>query len=71
MICIILKLRLKADKVDGLLQTMRRLIPEVRKEAGNHAYYFHRVPGEENCFVFYEQYADEAALLAHRAHISE
>ncbi len=71
MICIILKMRLKPDKVDGLLETMRRLIPEVRKEPGNHAYYFHRVPDDANSFVFYEQYEDEAALMAHRAHIAE
>ena len=71
MICIILKMRLKPEKTQGLLEIMRKLIPEVRQEPGNHAYYFHRVPGEDNSFVFYEQYEDEAALMAHRAHIAE
>jgi len=71
MICIILKMKLKPENVEGLLETMRKLIPEVRKEPGNHAYYFHRVPEDPNRFVFYEQYEDEAALMAHRAHIAE
>lgn len=70
MICITLRLIVKPEWVDGLLDTMRRLIPEVRKEPGNHAYFFHRVPGTSNEFVFYEQYADQAALLAHREHIA-
>jgi len=70
-ICIILKMRLKTEKTDGLLEIMGKLMPEVRKEPGNHAYYFHRVPDEPNSFVFYEQYEDEAALMAHRAHIAE
>ena len=71
MICIILKMRVKPEKTAGLLEIMRRLKPEVDKEPGNHAYHFHRVPGDENSFVFYEQYEDEAALMAHRAHIAE
>lgn len=48
MICITLRLIVKPERVDGLLDTMRRLIPEVRKEPGNHAYFFHRVPGTSN-----------------------
>ena len=71
MICIGLKMKLRPEKVDGLLETRFKLIPEVRKEPGNYAYYFHRVPAQPNSFVFYEQYEDEAALMAHRAHIAE
>lgn len=70
MICITLRMTVKPERVAGLLDTMRRLIPEVRKEPGNRLYLFHRVPGTDNEFVFYEQYVDEAALLAHRAHIA-
>ena len=71
MICITLRMTVKPERVEGLLDTMRRLIPEVRKEPGNRAYFFHRVPGTQNEFVFYEQYVDEAALMAHRAHIAQ
>lgn len=70
MICITLRMTVKPGRVAGLLDTMRRLIPEVRNEPGNRAYFFHRVPGTDNEFVFYEQYADQAALLAHREHIA-
>lgn len=70
MICIMLRMTVKSERVEGLLDTMRRLIPEVRKEPGNRAYFFHRVPGTDNEFVFYEQYVDEASLLAHREHIA-
>ncbi|MEL0083361.1 MAG: antibiotic biosynthesis monooxygenase [Gammaproteobacteria bacterium] len=55
MICIILKMKLKPEKVGGLLETMHKLIPEVRKRPGNHANYFHRVPDQPDSFLFYEQ----------------
>ena len=40
MICIILKMRVRPEKVAWLEGTMRKLIPEVRKEPGNHACFF-------------------------------
>lgn len=71
MICLIVKMTIKPEKVDGLIETMKKLVPEVHKEPGNHAYIPHKVPGEPNAFVFYEQYEDEAALMAHREHIAK
>lgn len=70
MICITLRMTVKPGRIEDLLDTMRRLIQEVRKEPGNRAYFFHRVPGTDNEFGFYEQYVDQAALLAHREHIA-
>jgi hypothetical protein len=37
------KKRRKPDKVDGLPETMRRLIPEVRKKPGSHVHCIERV----------------------------
>jgi quinol monooxygenase YgiN len=64
MIGVALRMTVKPERVAGLLGTLRRLIPDARNEFGNRAYFFHRVPGTDNEFVFYERYADEAELLA-------
>ena len=71
MICLLVKMTVKPEKIDGLIETLRVLVPKVREEPGNHAYLPHRVPGEPNVLVFYEQYENEAALDAHRQHIAQ
>lgn len=70
MICLMVKMTIKPEKVEGFLESILQLVPEVRKEPGNRAYIPHRVPGAPNVFYMYEQYDDEAALQAHREHIA-
>jgi quinol monooxygenase YgiN len=50
---------------------MRAAVPKVREEPGNHAYIFHRAQDNPRVFMFYEEYDDQAALDAHRAHLKE
>jgi quinol monooxygenase YgiN len=53
--------RLHVDEV------LRELALASRKEAGCVTYVPHRVEGNPDTVVIYEQYADQAALEAHRA----
>jgi quinol monooxygenase YgiN len=50
---------------------MRAAVPKVREEPGNHAYVLHRSTENPQVFMFYEEYSDQAALDAHRAHLKE
>ena len=59
----------------GLEQEFERIMriagPKVREEPGSHAYIFHRSTQDPRVFMFYEAYADQTALEAHRAHLRE
>jgi quinol monooxygenase YgiN len=52
------------EKVEGLL---RVLTEESRKEPGCVSYIAHFVEGNPEFVLIYEQYADQAAVEAHRA----
>lgn len=65
------KLTVKADQAGEFERIMRDAVPQVRDEPDNHAYVFHRSTDNPFVFMFYEQYTDEAALDAHRAHLKE
>ena len=65
------KLTVKAGQEQELERIMRMAVPKVREEPGNHAYMFHRSTQDPRVFLFYEEYDDQAALEAHRAHLRE
>ncbi len=63
------KLTVKAESAQEFERIMRIAVPKVREEPGNHAYIFHRSTQDPRVFMFYEEYEDQAALEAHRAHL--
>ena len=65
------KLTIKAGSEQEFERTMRIAVPKVREEPGNQAYIFHRSTQDPQIFMFYEEYDDQAALDAHRAHLRE
>ena len=65
------KLTVKAGQEAEFERIMRAAVPKVREEPGNHAYVLHRSTENPRSFMFYEAYADQAALDAHRAHLKD
>ena len=65
------KLTVPAGSEQEFERIMRIAVPKVREEPGNHAYIFHRSTQDPRVFMFYEEYADQAALEAHRAHLRD
>ena len=65
------KLTVKAGSEQEFERIMRIAVPKVREEPGNHAYIFHCSTQDPRVFMFYEEYADQAALEAHRAHLRD
>ena len=65
------KLTVKAGQEQEFERIMRIAVPKVREEPGNHAYIFHRSTQDPRVFMFYEEYDDQAALEAHRAHLRD
>jgi autoinducer 2-degrading protein len=71
MLTFIARLTVKAGQEAEFERIMRAAVPRVREEPGNHAYVFHRSSENPQVFMFYEEYDDQAALDAHRAHLRE
>ncbi len=65
------KLTVKEGHEEEFERMMRIAVPKVREEPGNHVYIFHRAKDHARQFMIYEEYADQAALDAHRAHLRE
>jgi len=65
------KLIVKAGSEQEFERIMRIAVPKVREEPGNHAYILHRSTQDPRVFMFYEEYDDQAALEAHRAHLRD
>ena len=65
------KLTVQAGQEQEFERIMRMAVPKVREEPGNHAYIFHRSTQDARVFMFYEEYDDQAALDAHRAHLRD
>jgi quinol monooxygenase YgiN len=65
------KLTVKAGQEQEFERIMRAAVPKVREEPGNQAYILHRSTQEPRVFMVYEEYDDQAALEAHRAHLRE
>ncbi len=69
MLTFIAKLTVQAGAEQEFERIMRIAVPKVREEPGNHAYIFHRSTQDPRLFMFYEEYEDQEALEAHRAHL--
>lgn len=65
------KLTVKAGSESQFEETMKKVVPEVRKEPGNRAYTFCRSKDNPRVFLFFEEYVDDAAVAAHRKHLGE
>ena len=65
------RIKVKAGHEAEFERIMRAVVPRVHQEPGNHAYIFHRATDNPRVFMFYEEYDDQAALEAHRAHLRE
>lgn len=55
----------KAGEEEAVAAALRQLLPPSREEPGCLALIAHRDPEDSRVFFFYEQWADEAAALAH------
>jgi quinol monooxygenase YgiN len=71
MVTLTAKLTVKEGKEQEFEDTMKKVVPEVRKEAGNRAYTMCRAKDNPRVFMFYEEYVDDAAFAAHRKHLGE
>lgn len=69
MLAFIATLSVKEELIEEFKAAAPELMIEVRKEPGNHFYIGHQSPEDPSRFIFYEQYDDEAALLAHRENL--
>ena len=65
------KLTVQAGQEQAFERMMCIAVPKVREEPGNHAYIFHRSTQDPRVFMLYEEYEDQAACDAHRAHLRE
>jgi len=71
MLTVTAKLTVKAGQEAEFERIMRAAVPKVREEPGNHAYVLHRSQENPRVFMLYQEYDDQAALDAHRAHLRE
>jgi len=65
------KLTIKAGKEKEFETLMKGIVPKVRQEAGNRAYTMCRSKDNPRLFLFFEEYADQAAIQAHGQHLKE
>jgi len=66
MITLVAIAQAKPDKEKILEETLLALVPQVRQEAGCINYDLHRSLSKPGLFIFYENWADQAALEKHR-----
>jgi quinol monooxygenase YgiN len=67
MISFTVRMRFDAGDREQVSELLRALATASRQEPGCVVYVPHRVEGEPDTVLIYEQYADRAALDAHRA----
>jgi quinol monooxygenase YgiN len=65
------KLTIKAGKEKEFETLMKEIVPKVRREEGNLAYTMCRSKDNPRVFLFFEEYADQAAVQAHGRHLRE
>ena len=65
------KLTIKEDKADEFEKIMKAIVPKVRAEEGNITYTMLRSKKDPRVFLFFEEYADQAAIEAHGKHLGE
>jgi quinol monooxygenase YgiN len=66
MISFTVRMRFSPEDRDEVTELLRQLTVASRQEPGCLAYFPHRVEGDADAYVLYEQYADKAAEAAHR-----
>jgi len=59
----------KAGQEQDFERIMSIVVPKIREEPGNQTYICHRSMQDPRVFMVYEEYDDQAALEAHRAHL--
>lgn len=66
-ICVAAEWRTQPEQAETVRQLMQQATAAVREnEPGNLLYLGHQDPADPAHFLFYEQYADQTALEAHR-----
>jgi quinol monooxygenase YgiN len=65
------KLTIKAGKEKEFETLMKEVVPKVRQEPGNRVYTMLRSKSDPRVFLFFEEYADQAAIQAHGRHLKE
>lgn len=66
MISFTVRMRFAPEDREEVAELLRQLTEASRQEPGCLAYIPHRVEGDPDTFLLYEQYADKAAEAAHR-----
>lgn len=66
MISFMVRLKFAPEDRDDIAETLRQLATASRQEPGCVNYVPHRVEGEPDTVLIYEQYRDAAALTAHQ-----
>lgn len=67
MVSFTVRMRFDSQDREQVSELLRALAEESRREPGCVVYVPHRIEGEPDTILIYEQYADCAALDAHRA----
>jgi quinol monooxygenase YgiN len=67
MVSFTVRMRFDAQDREQVSEMLRSLAQESRREPGCVVYVPHRIEGEPDTVLIYEQYADGAALDAHRS----
>lgn len=67
MVSFTVRMRFDARDREQVSELLKSLATESRQESGCVVYVPHRVEGEPDTVLIYEQYRDGAALAAHRA----
>ena len=57
--------RVREGEEAALIEALAELVPRAQAEPGCLMLQVHRDPDDPHVFYFYEQYVDEAALVAH------
>lgn len=66
MVSFIVRLRFNQEDRADVAESLRLLAAATRKEPGCVSYVPHRMEGDPDMVLLYEQYVDENALTAHR-----
>jgi len=62
---VVAKLKAKAGEEAKMEEALRDMVGKVAQEQGTLTYTLHRAQKDPSVFLFYEKYADGAALKAH------
>jgi len=64
---IIAQLAIKENKVEQFLELARKMVEESNSECGCLTYRLHREDVNDNCFIIYEEYANQEAIDIHNS----